>query len=89
MMNCGSTIFGALKAQYIPAQGTALGNEIKIKLSPERARQKHGVAGYDYVTPLQGSNGGGDRSLGRCPRLVCNAPLGLGLKNKVNQESFC
>ena len=61
MMNCGNTIFGVLKAQYIPAQGNALGNETKMKLSPERARQKHGPAGYDYVTPLQGSNGGGDR----------------------------
>ena len=52
MMKCSNMIFGALKTQYIPAHGNALGNETKMKLSPERARQKHGAAGYDYVTPL-------------------------------------
>ncbi len=31
--------FGALKAQYMPAQGNALGNGTKMKFIPEGARQ--------------------------------------------------
>ena len=62
-----------LKGQDTPAQGNALGIDMKCSFSPVRASQMN--VSQPSVSPFQGSCQSISPNPGRCPGLICDCPL--------------